>query len=344
MCPTEKGTARRRRAGEPTLDQLRFVSERVAVARSERLKHGNAGCVLDSLARTRSALDQWARIAEARLAGMAAAPQPGAARQAERPASAGRNRTATGQRRMLPGHLLALRFLHDVVADSRSGMALKSSFDRPDAALISAAAKGELRPVPSRATLPGCVEKLMSVPMPDSTAARPRPMSADRVPIARARLRDKGLSLHASRNSSCIGQPLHHAVDYVHLNHLEFQGRGASLARRRSAPDSSGRPPGGRGRRRRTNRPRHPASMPAKSRILRSNACLPRSSPVDDLETLLPQNGADIARVIPGVWSVAANLIGRVAHHQRDTLLRPPLIRRDDRATNSDRNPKNSNS
>ena len=35
----------------------------------------------------------------------------------------------------------------------------------------------------SSATLPGCVEKLMSVPAPDSTAARPRPITADRVPL-----------------------------------------------------------------------------------------------------------------------------------------------------------------
>jgi hypothetical protein len=35
----------------------------------------------------------------------------------------------------------------------------------------SAAANGELRPAPSSATLPGWVEKLMSVPSPNSTAA-----------------------------------------------------------------------------------------------------------------------------------------------------------------------------
>ena len=55
--------------------------------------------------------------------------------------------------------------------------------------LTSAPAKGELRPAPSLATLPGWVEKLMSVPTPDSMGARPRPTSVERVPMARARLR-----------------------------------------------------------------------------------------------------------------------------------------------------------
>jgi hypothetical protein len=50
----------------------------------------------------------------------------------------------------------------------------------------------------ARATLPGCVEKLMRVPTPDSVAAKPLPISTERVPMARARLRVSGLSRQAS--------------------------------------------------------------------------------------------------------------------------------------------------
>ena len=70
--------------------------------------------------------------------------------------------------------------------------------------LTSAPVNGELRPLPSDATSPGCVEKLISVPTPASMLASPVPTSDERVPIDRARLRASGLSRQASRNSTLV--------------------------------------------------------------------------------------------------------------------------------------------
>jgi hypothetical protein len=64
---------------------------------------------------------------------------------------------------MFPRYLFALCVLPDIVAD-RERIALKSSLD-------VAPARGEFRPAPSSAPLPGCVEKPINVPTPDSTAA-----------------------------------------------------------------------------------------------------------------------------------------------------------------------------
>src|SRR5215467_15140609 len=103
---------------------------------------------------------------------------------------------------MLPRHLLVFGLLPHVVAhgDEKIAHAVSGirhmSYERP--------AKGELRPAPSSATFPGCVEKLISVPTPLSTGANPRPISVERVPIARARLRARGLLRQASRNRMLV--------------------------------------------------------------------------------------------------------------------------------------------
>ena len=52
-------------------------------------------------------------------------------------------------------------------------------------------------------------------------------MPAARVPIARARLRDRGLLRQASRNRMLVlASALHEALDKIEPHHLELEGRG----------------------------------------------------------------------------------------------------------------------
>jgi hypothetical protein len=67
--------------------------------------------------------------------------------------------------------------------------------------------------------LPGRVEKLIKVPIPDTTGANPLPTSLERVPSVRARFRATGLSRQHRETV------LHHALHDIEPHHLELERR-----------------------------------------------------------------------------------------------------------------------
>ena len=103
-------------------------------------------------------------------------------------------------------------------------MAPTSSLDA-FSCLTSAPANGELRPGPSSATLPGWVEKLMSVPAPASMGQAAPDLSGARAHGAGEVARQGIVPAGIEKQDVGLGLPLHRPVHEFETHHLEVQGR-----------------------------------------------------------------------------------------------------------------------
>ena len=186
--------------------------------------------------------------------------------------------------------------------------------------MISAPANGEFRSVPSSATLPGWVEKLMRVPTPDFSRRQaapdihragshgPREVRRERVVAAGVEEQDVGrrLALH---------RPLHE----IKPHHFEIERR--RVPQLRVDRDQVV----GAGYLETVSGVEEHADVSADERSgeiadFSLERGLVEIYPVEDLKAVHPQGGGHVTRIVAGVGELARVPVGRVTDHQRHAL------------------------